>query len=277
MVNKYCIIGSPVAHSLSPLIYTYLYKRYNIIDCVYTVCEVSADNLDSFLKIIPIENIKGFNVTMPLKTEILSHLIYNAPGTKYGANTIIVSNKGLKGYSTDAVGFYKSLKQTGRDYTDNNIVFLGCGAVTRSLIADAVDKDAKCITVLNRTVSKIEDLKSPKIKIGDLNEYGNYLHNCDILINTTPIGMRHIKPTLDYSHLSQLPKAALVCDLIYDPPVTPLLKVAKSNGNPVLNGLNMLIWQAFYAFEIYFGIFPNITDFLYIKNIILSQKGWEEV
>lgn len=271
MIKQYCVIGFPVAHSLSPLIHNTLYKRYGLTDCQYIFKEATPDTLDNFLDSIDEANIRGFNITMPLKTFILPHLTYIDFSVLNGCNTVNVTEHGLFGYSTDAMGFYKSLVINGYNYSGNEVVFLGCGGVTRALIKDAIKNGAKKVTVLNRTLSKIADLKDI-VLIDDLQNWTNHLENCDILINTTPLGMKHCSSNLDYNQLSKLKKDAVVCDLIYNPPLTPLLQAAADLGHFTLNGLDMLIWQAFYAFDIFFGIMPNMEDYNVIKETILQLE-----
>ena len=269
MINNYCVIGSPVFHSLSPLIYNTLYKRYNIINCRYTAVEVTPECLKSFLDNTDSENIKGFNITMPLKTYMLPYLTYIDFTVLNGCNTVKATEHGFFGYSTDALGFYKSLTLRGYDYKEKNVVFLGCGGVTRALIKDAVQKGADKVIVVNRTLSKLDDLPDTIIK-DKLSNWHNYLPECDILINTTPMGMKQYTSLIDYNELNNLKEEAVVCDLIYDPPKTPMLETAEKMHHYIINGLDMLIWQAFYAFEIFFGVMPDMDDYRTIKELILQ-------
>jgi shikimate dehydrogenase len=85
---------------------------------------------------------------------------------------------------------------------------------------------------------------------------------CGLLVNTTPLGMAGMAHDFtDLRFLDALPRDACVCDLIYDPPKTALLARAEATGHPTLNGLSMLVWQAFYAFEQYTGVLPGREEY----------------
>lgn len=268
MTKKYCVIGQPIAHSLSPAIHNALYERYGL-DCKYDAYPVDHNGLSGFLSQIQERGICGFNITMPLKQDILPHLAYVSPEARTGVNTVVVGENGLSGYSTDAQGFYSSLQQLGAGYSGQNIVFIGAGAVTGLLCADAVQKNAKSICVVNRTLEKAQAMARPYGAVSDsLSNISEYMPQCGLLVNTTPLGMSgagHDFETLDFIDL--LPSCAVVCDLIYSPPQTTLLKHAGARGLKTMNGLGMLIWQAFYAFEKFCGIMPGQKDYA----AVLSQ------
>lgn len=262
MKKNYCVIGSPVAHSLSPAIHNTLYEIYSLADCEYSAVEVLPGGLAEFTAEIETRGIHGFNVTMPHKVDILPFLQYRDESVFNGANTIAVRPDGLHGYSTDAAGFYRSLKEAGADYA-GNIVFIGNGAVAQTLVHHAAQKRPERITVLGRDAKKAGMLADGRLVFsGDMRNIADHMKNCDLLINTTPLGMHGVANDFeDLGFIDLLPSTACVCDLIYAPPQTSLLKSAASRGLKTLNGLPMLIWQAFYAFEIFFGIMPTAADY----------------
>lgn len=155
MAKNYCVIGQPIAHSLSPAIHNALYERYGL-DYTYTAYPVDHDGMDAFLAQLTQRGICGFNITMPLKQDILPHLACISKEARDSVNTVVVKEDGLYGYSTDARGFYASLRQLGADYAGKNVIFLGAGAVTGLLYADAVEKNAENTIVLNRTLAKAQ-------------------------------------------------------------------------------------------------------------------------
>ena len=267
MKNNYYVIGLPVDHSLSPLLHSNLYEIYGISGCEYGSFNVAPGRLKNFIDFIPQQNIRGFNITMPLKTEILPFLKYRDESVYNGANTVVVNKDGLYGYSTDAIGFRKSLAMHGRDYTSKTIVFLGSGAVAQTLVHDAVIQKASQIFVLNRTVEKAAALADGKTVFADsLDRIADYMPDCDLLINTTPLGMDGIADNFaDLSFLGRLKFSAFVCDLIYRPFKTDLLREAERLKIPYMNGLGMLIWQAFYAFEKFLGILPGPDQYVQIE------------
>jgi Shikimate 5-dehydrogenase len=255
-----CVIGYPIRHSLSPVIHNTLYGIYGI-DCKYTISEVEPGSLDRFVAEIPANNICGFNVTMPYKKDIIPYLTEKPEGNS--VNSVAVRNGKLIGISTDEAGFLKSLHEKGFDYKDRKIVFIGAGAVAGALARDAAKKGAAKITLLNRSTDHAQEIA---VQTGgfagkfDANKTYECIQRCDILINTTPQGMAGCPPFESFAFLQNLNPAALVCDLIYRPMETKFLKQAALQGNTTLGGISMLIWQAFYAFEHFFGILPNEKD-----------------
>ncbi len=272
MKTNYYVIGDPVGHSLSPVIHNTLYGIYGL-DCVYSARKVTRNDLPSFIDFAQNGPVGGFNVTMPLKKEIIQYLdLLYAPGS---VNTVVKTpGAQLAGYSTDAQGFYAGLQSKGYAYTNQNVVFIGYGAVTQLLAQDAMDKGAARITVLNRTPDKAKAFAQHDRAVVDaLDRISLYMEDCDILINTTPLGMAGTGNDFqDLSFIQMLRPSAIVCDLIYDPPTTALLAAAQKNGNAALNGLPMLIWQAFYAFEKFFGIMPTIQDYEVVHQKLMADK-----
>lgn len=262
MPKNYCVIGSPIAHSLSPLIHNTLYKIYGL-DCEYGKRLVTPERLEAFLASVPEEKIAGFNITMPLKQEIIPCLSFISPEANESVNTISVRADGLYGYSTDAQGFYASLRRLGMDYKNNSVVFIGAGAVTRLLCADAAEKGAKSIVIANRTIEKAEQIARTVNAVPDsIAQIKNHMASCDLLINTTPLGMRGTAQNFEsFDFLKHLPGHAAVCDLIYAPTQTSLLVHAAALGLKTMNGLGMLIYQAFYSFEKWFDIMPSHADY----------------
>ncbi len=262
-----CVIGYPIAHSLSPLIHNTLYEIYNI-DCNYTIREIQPGELKNFILEIPQTNMRGFNVTMPYKKEIIPYLSED-PQTK-SVNTVAVRQGMLMGTSTDEAGFLKSLTEEGFSYKNKKIVFIGAGAVTGMLASDAAAKGAKKITLLNRTISnaqKIAESIGAKSDVFDSSKAHPAIKECDLLVNTTPLGMNGFPSFQSFGFLRDLQMDTLVCDLIYNPFATEFLLEASRRGNPTLGGISMLIWQAFYSFDFFFGIMPTKED----KEIIVQK------
>lgn len=263
-----CVIGYPIRHSLSPIIHNTLYEIYGI-SCEYGICEVEPGALNSFITNIPANNICGFNVTMPYKKDIIPYLANKPEGGS--VNSVAVRDGKLIGISTDEAGFLKSLNEKGFDYAGRKIVFIGAGAVAGALARDAAGKGAELITLLNRSLSHAQAIAAEVGgTAGAFNAHETYacINDCDILINTTPQGMAGCPPFESYDFLKSVNPSALVCDLIYRPMETDFLKQAASQGNQTLGGISMLIWQAFYAFEHFFGILPDEKDKKTILEII---------
>ncbi|MDL2237793.1 shikimate dehydrogenase [Christensenellaceae bacterium OttesenSCG-928-K19] len=272
-MKKYCVIGNPAKHSLSPFIHNKLYELYGINECIYETRELTSAELSTFIEKLAAEQIAGFNITMPYKKDIQPYLDELDPSAAYGVNTVVVKNSRLHGYSTDAAGFKKGLEGIGFSYKYKNIVFIGCGAVAQSLIQDAKQSGARKIVVVNRTLGHAQELADGHVILADsLSNLGKYMKNCNLLVNTTPLGMQGMELEFDsLSFLNLLPHESSVCDLIYHPAKTKLLCRANELGHKTLNGLPMLIWQAFFAFRYFLGIMPTSQDFDTIMGLIEAR------
>lgn len=265
--NIYAVIGDPVFHSLSPLIHNYLYKQYNI-NAEYIPIEIKKDNisnLDIFIKGL---DLKGLNVTMPHKESVIQFLDIVDINSRFAVNTITIRDNIKKGYSTDGNGFILSLDEISFDPKNKNIVILGAGGACRAIVDALVKTSPKSLSVLNRSLPAINTLQKTysSIKTDTLDSINTYMENCDLLINTTPLGMKTDFESFDF--LAKLKKDAIVYDIIYNPYETNLLKNAKNLNLATTNGIHMLIYQAFLAFNLFFDIMPTQKDKDHILNLI---------
>ncbi|MEM3752932.1 MAG: shikimate dehydrogenase, partial [Candidatus Bathyarchaeia archaeon] len=184
------LIGDPVEHSLSPYIHNAAFKHLKL-DFVYVTFKVSKENVREALEGARALGIRGLNVTMPLKTAVIQHLDELDPNAeKIGAVNTILNNEGkLTGYNTDGLGALEALKANGQNPAGKNILVLGAGGAARA-VAFALCKDAKDMTVLNRTPEKARILAEElsrifekKVKFGGLSEDAlkREVENTDIL------------------------------------------------------------------------------------------------
>lgn len=279
MKYKLAVIGSPIKHSLSPFIHEKAFSLLGI-DCEYERTEVKEDELGDFINYVKSSGICGFNITMPLKRNIMDYLDeIDGEALLYGAvNTVKITNGKLKGYNTDAEGYKKSLEETGFEMKGKNIVFIGAGGAAVTVALKAAMEKAEKITILNRNISRAENAKEyifdktgADISAMELNSsnLARLLKNTDLLINATPLGMSGTSS--DYENLSfmdSLKKDALVSDFIYNPPETKFLKHAKKLGLKTINGLGMLIYQGIISDSIYL---EKELDYKKLKNYITSE------
>ena len=258
------VMGWPVAHSRSPLIHNYWLQKHGLTGS-YVQLAVAPDALPLALPGLAALGFRGCNVTIPHKVRAL-HLvqILDANAVRVGAvNTVVVQGNGeLKGLNTDGFGYVQSLLDAKPDWRADAgpITVLGAGGAARAVVLALVDQGAKEIRLLNRSISKAQALAAEigtPVATLPWEQRHDALANCALLVNTTSLGM-HGAAELDLN-LDQLPANALVSDIIYVPLQTPLLVAARARGNPVVNGLGMLLNQARPAFEAWFGVLPDIT------------------
>lgn len=274
--DVYAVIGSPIAHSLSPLIHETLYQIYHI-PAVYLPIELQPNNVGRFLTDYAKSlNLKGVNVTMPLKEEVvplLDHLD-GASSFLQSVNTIALQTN--TGYTTDGSGFVASLKRAGFSLSGKQVVMIGCGAAGRSIAYALSRRDIASLTLLNRTEEKAKalakNLDAQYVSGKALTDLITTMKDCDLLINTTNLGMAGSRDFDDLSFLENAKPTCHVYDIVYHPSETRLLKKAKALGLSRQNGLSMLIHQAFDAFALWFSIPPTTEDFhavqLALTNIL---------
>lgn len=255
------IIGHPVEHSLSPLMHNAAFQHLDL-DYVYVAFKVISRELKEAIIGIRNLDIRGLNVTMPHKNEVIKHLDKVDPAAKSisAVNTILNDQGTLMGYNTDGVGALKALKKTGLNLEGKTLLLLGAGGAGKA-IAFQTAQEVEELIILNRTPRKAQDLArsltrkfGKKIQGRSLSAVNtkNSLQTADILINATPVGMH---PNDDQSPIDPgwLTSDLYVMDIIYNPIETKLVKDAKSAGAQVITGLEMLLYQGAASFEIWTG------------------------
>jgi shikimate dehydrogenase len=261
------LLGWPVAHSRSPVIHNHWLAHYGIPGR-YVLFAVPPEKLDAAVRGIAALGLRGCNVTTPHKQAIFPLLDrVDDLARKIGAvNTVVVEEDGsLTGFNNDGNGFIQSLRDADPNWqpASGPILVLGAGGAARAVVASLAAQGAKEIRVANRTLDKAEEIAAavgPVVKVLRWDEREDALDGVALLANATSLGMAG-KPPLAMP-LARLPKHALVGDLIYIPPETPLLEAARLRGNVTVNGLGLLLNQARPAFNAWFGVMPEITPAL---------------
>ena len=258
------LLGWPVAHSRSPIIHNHWLERYRISGR-YTLFPVPPERLADALKGLSALRMRGCNVTTPHKQAVMPLIDDVDPlARKIGAvNTIVVQEDGsLRGFNNDGNGFVQSIRDAQPAWRPDTgpIVVLGAGGAARAVVASLAVQGAREIRVVNRTLARAVELQSlfgPPVTAVPWEEREAALEGIALLTNATNQGMAG-KPPLDI-RLERLPQSAIVGDLIYTPPETPLLAAARTRGNVTVNGLGLLLNQARPAFNAWFGVMPDIT------------------
>lgn len=269
-MKKFGLIGYPLGHSLSAVIHKAGFKSLGI-EASYEILETPPDELVDRVKYFKRNDYEGFNVTIPLKLPIS---LFVQEVDKYAdiagaVNTVkINSDKTFKGYNTDAMGFKKAIPQN-LDFSGANVALLGTGGASRAAVLALSELGVKYIGVYTRNIPNAMDYmaymrrKFPQIEfeshqidlVRDLSKY-------QLLVNTTPIGMlgRSADMTpIEENVLRTMPANSTVYDVIYNPKKTILLKLAEKLGYNTINGLDMLVYQAVAAHEIWFGQTPDFN------------------
>ena len=253
--SLYGLIGSPVEKSLSPDIHNLSFSN-NDIDSVYLAFDVKSDCLEDAINGMKSIGVKGFNVTIPHKVDIIKYLDgLDEEAEMLGAvNTVKYKDEKLIGYNTDGRGFIELLKANDVSIKGSSAVVIGAGGASRAICMLLAKEGLKKLNIINRTIEKaikvkeeIENIFDVEIEVGILDDYSN----CDILINTTSVGMY---PNIDKIpfDLNLIPIKTVVVDIIYKPLQTKLLLEAKKSGHKTIEGIGMLINQAIFSEEIWF-------------------------
>ena len=258
------LIGWPVYQSRSPMLHGWWLEQYRIPG-VYVPMPVRPGHMEAALRGLPALGFAGCNVTIPHKAEAAQRVDRVDPvGRRVGAiNLIVVQPDGsLSGTNTDGYGFIHNLRDGKPDWRgeDGPAVVLGAGGSARSVVTSLLDEGAPEIRLANRTRAHAEQLAAgfgSRVRVLDWAERESALAGAALLVNTTNQGMTG-QPALAL-RLDDLPREALVSDIIYNPLQTPLLIAAQARGNPTVNGLGMLLHQARPSFEAWFGVLPDIT------------------
>ena len=268
-----CLLGHPIKHSFSPTIHNYLFEKY-LNNNIYVCFDVKEDNLESCVYGIKALDIKGCNVTIPHKVNIIKYIDSIDNNAKLIGAVNTINNKGgiLKGYNTDGIGFVKSILDKNYEIKNKKVMIIGAGGACRSIAIELAANGVKSIEIRNRSLERANEIIK---SINDnFNTYAkcskaaidvSSLMNVDILINTTPIGMENDLCPIDTN--IKIDKNLLVCDIVYKPQDTVFLKWARKNNLDIIYGIDMLINQAFEAFKIWTGISTCNEDFEHIKKL----------
>jgi shikimate dehydrogenase len=262
-MKRSCIIGWPVEHSRSPLIHGYWLKHY-ALEGEYRSEAVPADGLDAFLATLRERGYVGCNVTIPHKerTAELVKLADDLTRKLAAVNTVYFEGGEIMGTNTDAYGFAAHLRSSAPDLNlvGADAIILGAGGAARAVLAALLDEGARRIYVCNRSFDRAQTLVQrfgPQVEAVDWHRAAQAMVGVDLLVNATALGMSG-KPELDLA-LDPLPRNAVVCDIVYVPLETALLKRARHRGHRTVDGLGMLLHQAQPAFEKWFGFRPKVT------------------
>lgn len=259
-VKKLCVIGHPLGHTLSPLIHNHWIEKHGLA-ARYEARPIPPEMFESSFYDLLGEGFTGFNVTLPYK-QVIMQLCDELDDTarRIGAvNTIAVGEKGkLRGQNTDAFGFIESVRHDapGFDFTARPALVLGAGGAARAVVYALMRVGVPDIFIANRTpentVALGRDFGARAVAWEDRSSRNEEM---GLVVNTTALGMTGQPPLI--FDLDGLDQDSLVCDIVYNPLQTGLLREAAARGIKTVGGLGMLVHQARAAFAAWFGIMPD--------------------
>lgn len=253
------LIGHPVEHSFSPPMHNAAFNKLGL-DYAYVAFDVNPDDLKSAIEGADALNIKGFNVTIPHKIEVMQYLDeLDEVAELIGAvNTIDFKN--LKGYNTDGIGAIRAIEEVST-VKDKDVIVAGAGGASRAISFYLARFGANSITILNRNVERAQNLAhdvSASDLISDvgadsISKIDDLLAEADILVDTTPLGMDpHINDE-PIAKADSMHEDLVVFDAVYNPNETVLLKEAIKAGAKPVYGIKMLLYQCAESFKIWTG------------------------
>ncbi|NLT94481.1 MAG: shikimate dehydrogenase [Clostridia bacterium] len=263
------IVGNPLGHTLSPLMHNYFFRSLGLNN-IYIPLTVEEKELSGAIKGLWSLGFKGANITIPFKEKAMEYLAEVSEEARLigAVNTLVWTPHGFRGENTDGRGFLKFLQEEKRWLPRHKkALILGAGGSARAISTILALKGIDKITIANRTLVKAQIIADKIVShIGTPVEIINWeekklkkmVNDADIIINTTPLGMKPFIDACPPINTEWLGKGQLVVDIIYNPLMTRFLAEAFSKGCDTANGLGMLIYQGALAFEHWTGQKPPL-------------------
>lgn len=257
------LLGHPIKHTYSPFIHN-VGIELKKLDYIYLPFDVPSANLGNAIKGMIALGIKGFNVTIPHKENMIQymHNVSEEASIIGSVNTVVNDHGKLNGYNTDVNGILETLLPYKKRITGEEITVVGAGGAARSVIYALIRhfKPGR-INIINRTEQRADSLKKyfkDKMKFTAFRtkelfppDIADLLKDSKLIVNATSVGMFPDVDDTITTIKKSFKKGQIVFDLVYNPPQTRLLKMAADEGATTLNGLKMLVHQAAKSFELW--------------------------
>ena len=261
------LLGSPVAHSISPLMHNASFEALGL-DYAYLCFDVGTDRLKEAVEGLRAMGARGWNLTMPDKNLMcqLADKLSPASEISGAVNTIVNDDGVLTGYTTDGTGYMRAAEEAGFSLPGKVMTLLGGGGAATAILVQAALDGMKEIRVFNRKSPTFDRLSAIAVQLNrrtdclvtvhpleDTEDLRASIADSDILTNATNIGMAPHTDACPIPDASFLRPELIVSDIIYNPRQTKLLQMAKETGCPFFNGLYMLLYQGAASFELWTG------------------------
>ena len=256
--NRAAVLGSPIAHSLSPVLHRAAYAALGLDDWTYTAVECDEAGLAG---VLAVPGWAGLSLTMPLKRAVLPLLDRTEPLAVEagGANTVVFEGGARLGYNTDVPGMVTALAEAGVT-APAGATILGAGATACAALAALRETGLTSAVVLVRDQARAGDLLAAAGRLGmavELRPFGTGVRDGDLLVSTVPAGAADY-----YAERARNPRPgpSAVLDVVYHPWPTPLAQAAARSGAVVVSGFDLLLHQAARQVELMTGIKPAPLD-----------------
>ena len=252
------IIGNPVEKSFSPVLQNTIAREFGK-SVAYVPFKVERGQVKTAVEGGKALGIKGFNVTVPHKIEVMEALCAVDPvAERIGAvNTIKLTEKGYVGYNTDIIGLKKCFEERDISIEGKTVVLAGAGGAANSAAMLSGEEKAKRLIIVNRTAEKAQRLAERVRKYYPIEvEVTGYdsitaIKDPEIFVQTTSVGMGNDIDSTPVKNAEFFDNVRIVVDIIYTPWETRLMKEAAAHGAIAVNGFDMLFYQRLASFEIW--------------------------
>ncbi len=279
------LIGNPVGHSVSPVIHNNLASIYGQ-NLVYVPLEVPEGRLEDAIKGADAFRILGMNVTVPYKSDVIPFLNSIDPlAEKIGAvNTLVREESGYRGYNTDMPGLYRAMISDGVEVAGKDVILLGAGGVARAVALLLLEKGAKHIYIMNRTLERADNIAE------EINGYADREFATPMGLKDYPVlqnGSKYL--AIQATNVGMFPKTEEAViededfykmievgyDIIFNPMDTKFMKNTRMAGGKAYHGLKMLLYQGIIAYELWNNIQVRDEDADRIYELMKKalQKG----
>lgn len=276
------LMAYPIRHSSSPTMHNEAYAKLGE-NYVQMAFEVDNDSLKDAVQSMRALGMRGSNISMPNKTEVIKYLDELSPEAELcgAVNTVVNDNGHLKGYNTDGTGFMAALKDNNIDVIGKKMTIVGAGGAATAVSIQAALDGVKEISIFNikdaaweRGVNNADKInantkcKANVYDLADLDKLKEEIEDSFIFVNATGVGMKPMEGQTYIPDKSFLRPDLVVVDVIYAPRETALLKMAKEVGCKTMNGLGMMLFQGDAACRLYTGKsmpIPYMKEVLNIK------------
>ncbi len=268
------VLGYPVRHSLSPAMHNRAFQALGL-NWVYLAFEVPPEALANAIAGMRALGIRGLNLTIPHKEPACSLIDHLTPSARaIGAvNTLFWDGEQLVGDNTDAEGFLRALYAEGVDPSGQRVLVLGAGGSARAIVY-ALQLRGCEVLIANRSLERAQRLAQSfgvqKVLPLEESALRPYMATIAGIVNCTSLGMEPHSDTMPPVPLGEVSESVWVCDLVYRPLHTRLLKTAESLRLKTIGGVGMLVWQGALAFERWTGITPPVD--LMLEEVVSRGK-----
>lgn len=275
------LLAYPIRHSMSPTMHNEAMKKLGL-DYVYVALEVENDSLKDAVQGLRALRMRGCNVSMPNKIEIIQYLDELTPAAELAGavNTVVNDNGHLRGDTTDGTGCIMAIEERGYDTKGKTVTIVGAGGAATSIISQMAIHGVGKINIFSLEDKYFAPMKERVAKINETTEcqaelftFDNLellkekMHESDFFVQATGVGMKPHEGESVIPDSSFFKKDLVVHECIYNPRVTKTMELAQEAGcKEVINGLDMMIYQGAAAFKQFTGHDMPVD---YIKDIIL--------